>query len=531
MKKIKYLLFALLLLPVSVFALDKEETIFSNLDYTGKVKNVKVTNHLKINETKSLDDNSILKDILNISGDEKFTNKDGNIKWETKGEDIVYKGTTTKALPITTKITYYLNGDKIELNKLLGKKGHIDIKLDFTNESLNTVNVNGKAQELYTPFVTTVGAMFDTSDKNIEVTNGKVVSNGTKNILLAIATPGLYESTGINTFKKMNSVTISYDTKKFKLNNIYIVSTPKILEESDLNVLDKLDNLTNNMNKLKSGMDEIVSGSNELKTRLGNSLGLFDDKTDALTIDQIEEIKNTTLATIQSQSEVISNTAWEQTKQSLENSDDQTVANYTNTAGQNILLAYFNSDSNKLGLAVECATEYQTLKERALKEGQNCLKYIQNYYPTFMQDDQVKLQMSKDLQFVGTINTELTNLSKETTFYVAENISKGVSVATAKSTAESVSTTLAPQVANQVKFTIMDIMKQNMQELYNGVSTLDAVLNKFSSEGITPLYNYSNTINNYKSTFEALKELSNNYQGFTSDNSSKVIFISKVESK
>ena len=77
----------------------------------------------------------------------------------------------------------------------------------------------------------------------------------------------------------------------------------------------------------------------------------------------------------------------------------------------------------------------------------------------------------------------------------------------------------------------MDIMKQNMEELYNGVSTLDAGLNKFSNEGITPLYNYSNTINNYKSTFEALKELSNNYQGFTSDNSSKVIFISKVESK
>ena len=113
MKKIKYLLFTLLLIPISVFALDKEETIFSNLDYTGKVKNVKVTNHLKINETKTLEDNSSLKEILNISGDEKFKNDNGLLKWETKGEDIVYKGTTTKALPITTKITYYLNGDKI----------------------------------------------------------------------------------------------------------------------------------------------------------------------------------------------------------------------------------------------------------------------------------------------------------------------------------------------------------------------------------------------------------------------------------
>lgn len=523
MKKIKYLLFTLLLIPISVFALDKEETIFSNLDYTGKVKNVKVTNHLKINETKTLEDNSSLKEILNISGDEKFKNDNGLLKWETKGEDIVYKGTTTKALPITTKITYYLNGDKIELNKLLGKKGHIEIKLDFINETNNSVNVNGKQENIHTPFITTVGAIFDTSDKNIEVTNGKVVSNGTSKVLLAIATPGLYESTGINTFKNMDSVTISYDTKKFKLNNIYIVSTPKILEESDLNIFDKLDSLSNNMNKLKNGMDGILSGSNELKTRLGNSLGIFDDKTDALTIDQIEEIKNTTLATIESQSDVISNTAWEQTREGLLNSDDQTVADYTKTAAQNILLAYFGAPE-KLQAAVGCATEYQQLGQAAFAQGQYC--------PTYLQGENGDVnKVVKDLQFIGTINTELTNLSKETTFYVAENISRNVSVATAKSTAGTVSETLAPQVANQVKFTIMDIMKQNMEDLYNGVSQLDTGLNKFSNEGITPLYNYSNTINNYKSTFEALKELSNNYQGFTSDNSSKVIFISKVETK
>ena len=466
MKKIKYLLFTLLLIPISVFALDKEETIFSNLDYTGKVKNVKVTNHLKINETKTLEDNSSLKEILNISGDEKFKNDNGLLKWETKGEDIVYKGTTTKALPITTKITYYLNGDKIELNKLLGKKGHIEIKLDFTNETNNSVNVNGKEENIHTPFVTTVGAIFNTSDKNIEVTNGKVVSNGTSKVLLAIATPGLYESTGINTFKNMDSITISYDTKKFKLNNIYIVSTPKILEETDLDIFDKLDSLSNNMNKLKNGMDQILSGSNELKTRLGNSLGLFDDKTDALTIDQIEEIKNTTLATIEEQSETISNTAWEQTKEGLLNSDDQTVADYTKTAAQNILLAYFGTPE-KLQLAVGCATEYQQLGQAAFAQGQYC--------PTYLQGENGDVnKVVKDLQFIGTINTELTNLSKETTFYVAENISRNVSVVTAKSTAGTVSETLAPQVANQVKFTIMDIMKQNMVELYKGVSQLDS---------------------------------------------------------
>ena len=523
MKKIKYLLFTLLIIPISVFALDKEETIFSNLDYSGKVKDVKVTNHLKINETTNLDDNSILKDIMNISGDEKFTQNNNSLKWETKGEDIVYKGTTTKALPITTKITYYLDNEEIELNKLIGKKGHVEIKLDFTNETNNSVNINGKIENLHTPFVTTVGAMFDENTKNIEVTNGKVVSNGNKKILLAVATPGLYQSTGLSIFKNMNSVTISYDTNKFKLSNIYIVSTPKILEETDLDIFDKLDNLTSNMNKLKNGMDQIVNGSNELKTRLGNSLGLFEDKTDALTIDQLEQIKNKAVQGIESQQETISNKAWESTKEALENSTDTTVEEYTKSAGTNILLAYFGT-LEKLQLAVGCATEYQSLGQVAFIQGQYCKTYLQG------ENNDVN-KVTKDLQMIATINTELTNLSKNTTFYVAENISKEVSVSIAKSTAETISTTLAPQVANQVKFTIMDIMKENMTKLYEGVSQLDSGINKFNSEGITPLYNYSNIINNYKSTLEALKELSNNYQGFTSDNSSKVIFISKVESK
>lgn len=50
--------------------------------------------------------------------------------------------------------------------------------------------VDGK--ELYVPFVVTTGTMLPTkTNSNIEVTNGKVISNGSSNIIMAIAAPGL----------------------------------------------------------------------------------------------------------------------------------------------------------------------------------------------------------------------------------------------------------------------------------------------------------------------------------------------------
>lgn len=40
------------------------------------------------------------------------------------------------------------------------------------------------------PFVVTTGTMLPTkTDSNIEVTNGKVISNGSSNIIMAIAAP------------------------------------------------------------------------------------------------------------------------------------------------------------------------------------------------------------------------------------------------------------------------------------------------------------------------------------------------------
>ena len=54
----------------------------------------------------------------------------------------------------------------------------------------------------------------------------------------------------------------------FELNNIYIVATPKLIEEKDLNAFKDVDSLVDSINLLQSSMDKIENGSKKLNTGL-----------------------------------------------------------------------------------------------------------------------------------------------------------------------------------------------------------------------------------------------------------------------
>ncbi len=69
----------------------------------------------------NLTDESILKDIKNVKGDETFTENGDKLTWNTEGEDIYYQGTTDKDLPVSVKLTYYLDGKEVKPDDLKGK--------------------------------------------------------------------------------------------------------------------------------------------------------------------------------------------------------------------------------------------------------------------------------------------------------------------------------------------------------------------------------------------------------------------------
>lgn len=110
-------------------AVSKEETVYVNAKATGKTSKITVSNWLKNSGSVSgnLTDESNLKNIKNVKGDETYTADGDKLTWSTDGEDIYYQGTSKEKLPVSVKLTYYLDGEKVKPSELKGKSGHLKI--------------------------------------------------------------------------------------------------------------------------------------------------------------------------------------------------------------------------------------------------------------------------------------------------------------------------------------------------------------------------------------------------------------------
>ena len=263
---ISLLLLSTVFYAAPVGALNKSESVYANLNNDGSLKSTIVSEHLYNIDKEEIIDRSILKNIKNINGDEKFTEKNNKIVWENKGNDIYYQGDYKYDLPISVDVKYYLDDKEYPLEKMLGKKGHVRIVLKYENKQSHTTLINGKVETLYTPFVVASTSIIDnTTNKHIKVTNGRIIDNGTKSIVLGFSTPGLYDSLKMEELKEMDKIEISYDTKKFELNSIYSMAGSKLLEDDDLDVLSQLKELYSSIDALQSNMNTLVSASNQLK--------------------------------------------------------------------------------------------------------------------------------------------------------------------------------------------------------------------------------------------------------------------------
>lgn len=265
-KLLAYILIACELFQVTgVYALTKDESIYIKLEEDGKVNNAIASEHLYNFSDKKVLDKTNLFDIKNLNDNSKFSQNDDKLVWETSGSDIYYQGTYKKDLPISIEVKYYLNGKEQKVDDILGKKGNIKIVLNYKNNYKKKYNINGTLEDIYVPYmIITTSILNNVDNKNIKVTNGRVVDNGVSQVIIALSSPGLDESLNINDLKSMNKVEISYDTDNFELNPIYSVATTDAFEDSNFNVFSEVNSLYNNINELQSNMDKIVDASKKL---------------------------------------------------------------------------------------------------------------------------------------------------------------------------------------------------------------------------------------------------------------------------
>lgn len=255
----------------------KEETVYVNADATGNSDEVTVSDWLKNSGSVSgnLTDESILKEIKNVKGDETFTENGDQLNWNTAGEDIYYQGTTDKELPVSVKLTYFLDGKEVKPDELKGKSGHLKIQVQYTNNEKKTVTVDGKEEEVYTPFIMMTGMILPNETfSNVTIDNGKVISDGSRNIVVGFGMPGLKDSLDLDeeTTKEAEDkgVTIpenfemEADVTDFTMSSTFTVALTDLLDDMDMDNIIDVDSLKDSLNELEDAALELVSGSGTL---------------------------------------------------------------------------------------------------------------------------------------------------------------------------------------------------------------------------------------------------------------------------
>ena len=247
----------------------KEESVYVKADASGNVKKTTVSEWLKNPEKGTISDTSELKDIKNVKGDETFeTGSNNNVSWKSEGNDIYYQGTIDKELPVDVKVSYKLDGKSISPKDLKGKSGKVEIQFSYDNKSKQTVNVNGEDVEMYTPF-TMVSAMMLSSDEysNVSVENGKLISDGDKNIVVGVAFPGLANDLNLKDLDMdidiPETVTITADVKDATVGTSITMASAELMNEFGLDGIDSFDDLQDSIDDLEDATNQLVDGSKE----------------------------------------------------------------------------------------------------------------------------------------------------------------------------------------------------------------------------------------------------------------------------
>lgn len=543
-----------------VFAYTKDETVYANVNSQGENYQTIVSTHLENKEElEVINDISDLLNIENTNGEETFTQEGNSLIWKADKKDIYYQGESQKELPIACNIKYELNGKVVKPEEILGKEGHVKVTIQYENKEEHIVNLNGKEEKMYTPFVVVAGTILQNdTNKNIEITNGKVINDGSKTVVMGIAMPGLQESLAMdkNDIEIPNNIEITMDTTDFELGNIITFVTPKVLEDDDLTFLDKLDEIYEKVDTLQTasgkieegsvtlaeGTNQLASGTQELTQGAGAAYkGAKKIKeevskaTNQLTSNKSEALDSNTLATIANQAKQLAVLSAEQ-KAGIGN--------------QAQAVAMQNIQSQKASIGKQAESEVAKLvSEEQLKQslqGLNLDATQEAYVIQIMQGTAKKVA-----------NQTAQNVAEQVTSQVSNSTAQLVAQNTATQTAEKTAQEVAKQVANEVKTqaqnqvaTQMNTLQEGLNqlttglnnlndganslqngasELNTGANTLAEGIKTFNEEGIQKICDYMNTnLKDKTDRLQKLKNLSKEYHNFTmlnGDNEGSVKFI------
>ena len=254
----------------------KDETVYAVMAPDGSVTSTTVSAHLyNAAGLSGVTDRSTLTDIVNTESDAAFTQNGDSLTWDTTDTDVYYKGNTSRALPVSAAVTYTLDGETAPLENLLGKSGHLTIRIDLTNNETGTVTVNGAERTVVTPFITAVGVVLGEDASNVTLEHGLLERAAKSTVAAFVTLPGvrgalsglLPDSFSAAEDYLQDSVTVEADVENLAAPQIMLAAatSPDALGTDNVFDLDSINELTDGIQQLNDAMSQLMDGASQLE--------------------------------------------------------------------------------------------------------------------------------------------------------------------------------------------------------------------------------------------------------------------------
>ena len=253
----------------------KSETVYAVMNGDGSISKTTVSEHLyNASGLSGVTDKSSLTNIQNTESSAEFTQNGEDLVWNTDDTDVYYKGDTDKALPISAKITYAMDGQEAALEDLIGKSGHLTVTIALTNSETSTINVNGADRTIVTPLITAVGVVFGQDASNLTAEHGIIESAAKSNVAAFVTLPGVKDSLSgllpdeVNSIEDylQDTVTVEADVTELTCPQVMIAcaTSTEALGTDNVFDLSSINDLTDGMNQLNDAMSQLMDGASQL---------------------------------------------------------------------------------------------------------------------------------------------------------------------------------------------------------------------------------------------------------------------------
>lgn len=286
-KKIIAILLTIMLISFNVPAamaadlndnITKDENVYIILNSDGTVKKQIVSCWVHSDDgLKGVEDRSALKDITNVKSTVEPQIDGGCVLWNTDETDIYYNGTIKKQPPISVAVEYTLDGKRMKAEDLIGKSGKLTINIKLQNNLKETKIIEGESRTIYTPLAATIVMdLPNDTFTQVKAEDAQIFTDSKHQIINYISLPGIADNfNGImeDALADLESnlkeeYRITADVKDFEMPEIVIAAATSLVDLKDININEKVTELTEGIDELEEASEKIEDGVSLLSDKL-----------------------------------------------------------------------------------------------------------------------------------------------------------------------------------------------------------------------------------------------------------------------